>query len=156
MRVVIGDSSGVLLDYEKGNFATSERHLLASATKWLSALVIYRLIEQGVMAPLDQPQDYLGYWTGDPNDSRSRITLEQLLAFTSGFNNPPAQPGCVGDGGQTLQSCVQTIYTGGLDTEPGVAFSYGPEHLHVAAAMAEVASGMLFSELFDQSIRAGL
>ena len=156
MRVVIGDATGVLLDYEKGSFATSERHLIASATKWLSALVIYRLIEQGVMAPQDAPQDYLIYWANDPSDSRSRITLERLLAFTSGFNNSPSQPGCVGNGAQTLQACVQTIYTGGLDTEPGVAFAYGPEHLHIAAAMAEVASGMLFSELFDQSIRAGL
>lgn len=156
MRLVIGDSNGVLLDYEKGSFATDGQHLIASATKWLSALVVYRLIEQGVMTAQDQPQDYLPYWTNDPNDPRSRITLQRLLAFTSGFNNPPAQPGCVGNGMATLQSCVQTIYATGLDTEPGTAFAYGPEHLHIAAAMAEVASGLGFSELFDQSIRAGL
>jgi CubicO group peptidase (beta-lactamase class C family) len=37
-----------------------------------------------------------------------------------------------------------------------MAFAYGPEHLHIAAAMAEVATGQTFTELFDQSIRLGL
>jgi D-alanyl-D-alanine-carboxypeptidase/D-alanyl-D-alanine-endopeptidase len=104
----------------------------------------------------NQPQDYLPYWTTDPTDSRRQITLEQLLAFTSGFNNPPAQAGCVADGTATLQDCVESIYNGGLDSQPGSSFAYGPEHLHIAAAMVEVASGQSFSQLFAQSIQAGL
>ena len=49
-------------------------------------MVIMDLVEQGVMSLDDRPQDYLAWWTSDPADPRSEITLEQLLSFTSGFD----------------------------------------------------------------------
>jgi D-alanyl-D-alanine-carboxypeptidase/D-alanyl-D-alanine-endopeptidase len=87
--VVIGDANGVLLSREFGNFSTSESYFIASATKWLAAMVIMDLVEQGVMSLDDRPQDYMSWWTTDAADPRSEVTLDQLLSFTAGFNTGP-------------------------------------------------------------------
>ncbi len=69
--VVIGDANGVLLSREFGNFSMSESYFIASATKWLAAMVIMDLVEQGVMSLDDRPQDYMSWWTTDAADARS-------------------------------------------------------------------------------------
>jgi hypothetical protein len=33
----------------------------------------------------DHPQKYIEWWTSDPKDERSWITLSQLLSFSSGL-----------------------------------------------------------------------
>lgn len=152
----MGDESGILFSYQKGNVATDDNLFIASASKWLTAATIMRLVDRGVMALDDNPQDYLDYWTSDPGDPRSRVILRQLLSFTSGFNVPPREDSCVDDGGDTLQNCARTIYEGGNDTLPGEGYAYGPEHMHIAAAMAEQATGQAFRELYRSEIASPL
>ena len=156
--VVIGDANGVLLSREFGNFSVTQSHLIASATKWLAAMVIMDLVEQGVMALDDRPQDYLAWWTTDPADPRSEITLEQLLSFTAGFNTGPDDASCVTDGSITLDDCARAFYDGGLAYQPGTTFYYGPAHLQVAGRMAEVATQLDFADLalLQQTFRFGL
>lgn len=148
IAVLVGDADGVAWSYERGNVSRSSSHLVASASKWLTGATLMRLVEQGLMQLDDRPQDYLAYWTSDPDDPRSRITLEQLLAFTAGFDVGPADGSCVGDGSISLDTCVQALYAAGLAYEPGTTFYYGPAHMHIAARMAEVASGQDFVTLF--------
>ena len=156
--VVIGGANGVLLSQEFGNFSVTESHLIASATKWLAAMVIMDLVEQGVMALDDRPQDYLPWWTSDSADPRSEVTLEQLLSFTAGFNTGPDDPSCVTDGSITLDDCARAFYDGGLAYAPGSTFYYGPAHLQVAGRMAEVATQLDFADLalLQLTIRFGL
>ena len=148
LAMVIGNADGVVWRYSQGNFPADSTHLVASASKWLTSATLMRLVEQGVMRLDDAPQDYLGYWTRDPADSRSRITLAQLLAFTAGFDLGPTDGSCVGDGNTTLDACVRELYDRGLAYEPGTSFYYGPAHMQVAARMAEIASGQDFVTLF--------
>jgi len=150
--IIIGDADGPLLTVEYGSFSVNDRYLIASASKWLTAMVIMNLVEQGVMALDDRPQDYITWWTADPADARSRITLEQLLAFTSGFDIGPDEQSCVTEALTTVDLCAREFYDGGLAYEPGTTFYYGPAHMQVAARMAEVASGLGFSDLVDQSL----
>lgn len=156
--IVIGDANGVLLSQEFGDFSVTEAHLVASATKWLAAMVIMDLVEQGVMALDDRPQDYLPWWTSDPGDPRSDVTLEQLLSFTAGFNTGPDDASCVTDGSITLDECARAFYDGGLAFAPGSTFYYGPAHLQVAGRMAEVAAQMDFADLalLQQAFRFNL
>ncbi|MDA0992064.1 MAG: serine hydrolase [Proteobacteria bacterium] len=156
--VVIGDANGVLLSREFGNFSVTESHFIASATKWLAAMVIMDLVEQGVMSLDDRPQDYLAWWTADPADPRSEITLEHLLSFTAGFNTGPDDASCVTDGSITLDDCARAFYDGGLAYQPGSTFYYGPAHLQIAGRMAEVATQLDFADLaiLQQTIRFGL
>lgn len=147
LALIVGTNSGEVYRYEKGAFSVAEVHPVASASKWLTGATLLALVEQGVLSLGDSPQRYLRYWTDDPQDSRSRITLEQLLSFTAGFHRSPSDAGCIGNEAFTLQACVEDLYAEGVDADPGTTFYYGPAHMQVAAAMAEVATGQSFSEI---------
>lgn len=154
MAILIGDETGVLFRYEKGSFTSSDIVNIASATKLITGLGVWSLIEDGQLSETDNPQDYIAGWTGETTDSRTKITLSQLLSFTSGFNDSPAGYGCQGDENFTLRACVTLSYIGGVDTVPGEAFSYGPEHMQIAALMAREKTGTdlkdtIRSEIFD-------
>jgi len=150
--VIIGDSNGILFEYEKGNYHLEDNVPIASSSKWFTGATIMRLVDKGVMKLSDNPQDYLSFWTGNPTDERSQVTLEQLLSFTSGFNADPINDGCVGDGSITMLECAQQIYEGGIDTAPGAGFYYGPHHMQVAAAMAEQATGLPYNDIFRREV----
>ena len=146
--VLIGDETGILYSRIKGTFPLDQQQGIASASKWFTAATIMRLVDRGVLSLDDNPQDYLTYWTSDVMDARSRITLEQLLSFTSGLNGEDDGDTCTYDVLNTMQNCVREIYDDGVDTVPGTTLFYGPEHMHVAAAMAESATGKAYVDIF--------
>ncbi|WP_342248998.1 serine hydrolase domain-containing protein [Sphingomonas sp. OTU376] len=152
LYVIVGTRAGIVYRYQKGSFPSTATASIASATKMLSGATILRLVEAGRMSLSDHPQKYLSYWTNDPADPRSQVTLQQLLSFTSGFNPLETDRGCISDGNTTIAACAREFYERGLDTAPGTAFSYGPAHLQIAGAMAEAASGQSFPSLFRQQV----
>ncbi len=141
MAVLVGDETGVLYAYEKGNFETDRSILIASASKMVFGLTVWMLVEDGSLSETSRPQDFIGFWTSIAGDGRSEVTLDQLLGFTSGFNQPPLMPGCISDPAFTLIACVQQIYDGGIDSAPGAGYYYGPEHMQIAALMVAQAEG---------------
>ena len=156
MRVVIGDETGILLDYEKGALPAEQPHRIASASKMMIGAAIFRLVERGVMSLDDNPQDYISWWTDDPDDLRSQITLEQLLSSVSGFNGRPVTGACAKGDLTEADACVRDIYEAGLGSTPAEEFHYGPEHLDVAQHMAALATGMTFDKVLQQEIAAPL
>lgn len=157
--VMFGDSSGARFVHEKGA-RRDQNFPIASASKLVTSILILKLVEEGALSLDDHPQQHLGElgWTSDPEDPRSRVTLAQLLSFTSGFSGGTGLGGSEGiecvDSGETaegersLEACVMSIYEGHFSYEPGEAFYYGPAHMHVAAAMAAQATGQSWGELF--------
>ncbi len=154
--VIIGDADGQLVAMEFGSFSVDDRHLIASASKWLSAMVIMNQVEQGIMSLDDRPQDYISWWTSEPTDARSQITLEQLLSFTAGFDTDPGDDSCVKVALTTVNLCAREFYDGGVAYEPGSTFHYGPAHMQVAARMAELATGMSYTDLVDSALSTTL
>ena len=156
--VIVGDRSGRLLTIERGTLSTQSPLRIASVSKWLSGYGIYALTEQGRMSLADRPQRYLPFWTQDASDLRARVTLESLLAFTSGFNYPPDDAGCLQDPMTTVQQCAQSFYQRGASTEPGSAYFYGDAHLQIAGAMVERATGQEWRTFFATEVapRIGL
>ncbi len=147
MAVLVGDASGVLFAYEKGTYRRDGTVFVASASKMMVGLTVWASIEAGQMSVADQPQDHIGFWTNIAGDGRSEISLDQLLGFTSGFNEPPSNPGCISQASFTLSACVENIYDDGLDTMAGTSFYYGPEHMQIAALMLVGAEGQSFSQV---------
>ena len=157
--VMFGDRNGIRFVHEKGA-RRDQVFPIASASKLVTAILILKLVEQGVLSLDDRPQQYLGGlgWTNDPEDARSRVTLAQLLSFTSGFTGGTGLAGdegidCINDGttseGETsLEACVMSIYENHFSDEPGTSFFYGPAHMHIAAAMAVQATGQPWGRLF--------
>ncbi len=131
-----------------GNFTPSTRVAVASASKMVSGLVFFALIGKGELSLDSTTGDVLG-WTA-PKDT---ITLRHLLSFTSGL---PPEAACTSNFVTTLGACVDDIATKDPLAEPGTRFDYGSVHLHVAARMAEIATGKSWETLFDETVRAPL
>jgi CubicO group peptidase (beta-lactamase class C family) len=154
IHVQVGTRNGTVFTFQKGSFAPAAITPIGSAAKFYSGVTIMRLVEAGVLNLDDHPHRYLQYWTRDPSDPRSRVTLQQLLSFTSGFNAEELDDGCITDPATTIAACAREYYERGLGSPPGSAFAYGPAHLQIAAAMAEAATGKPFATLFAEQVAA--
>lgn len=149
MGVAVYDAQGVKR-FEKmyGTFAPDQRVAIASASKMVSGLTILRLVEQGFLS-LDSTTGAVLGWTGP----QATITLRQLLSFTSGL---PPDADCAYQQLVTLADCVATISGMTLVATPGTRFDYGSTHLHVAARMAEVATGEPWAAIFAAQLKTPL
>lgn len=163
MAVLIGDGDGIIFKHEKGDFRTNNSIAIASASKLVTGLAVWSLVESGEVSLLSRPADLLEFWADTQGDPRSGVTLEQLLSFTSGFNDPPVGPSCAGDGRLPLEDCINALYTRGTQTQPASTFAYGPNHMQIAALMTREAVGTdlkdtmrdLLFEPFELSIQTG-
>lgn len=152
ITIIIGDRDGNVFSYSKGESSPDSVYDLASASKWFSSATILRLVEADILSLENHPQDFIPWWTTDPNDARSQITLDQLLSFTSGFSVGPTLASCMGDSRTTLDACGQELYATHFEFPPGTNFYYTPAHLHIAALMAEYATGKDYNTLFQEQI----
>ncbi|NDJ53662.1 MAG: beta-lactamase family protein [Chloroflexi bacterium] len=147
--VMIGNAAGI--QYVNRQDGTTENSVLTiwSASKWLTAATVMGLVEDGVMSLDDNPQDYITWWTDDPADPRSQITLEQLLSMTAGFWGEPL---CIFDGNGDPEECAQRIHDLWHINPAGETFYYSSTHMHIAGVMAAKATGSDFNTLFRQQI----
>lgn len=151
MTVTVFDRNDVKV-FEKtyGNFSPTQRVAVASASKLVAGTVIFRLIGQGVLSLDSTTAQVLG-WSG----ARGTITLRHLLSFTSGLVPETA---CVNNPFITLAACVDQVRDdpAAVVAAPGTRFDYGSTHLHVAARMAEVATGTSWNTLYAEQLRTPL
>jgi serine-type D-Ala-D-Ala carboxypeptidase/endopeptidase len=146
MGLAIYNHDGVkVFEQMYGMFTPDTRVAIASASKMVSGITLFRIMDEGYLT-LDSTTGQVLGWTGD----QGAITLRQLLSFTSGLS-PENQ--CTYDSTVTLGQCVATISGTSLIAAPGTEFDYGSVHLEVAGRMAEVVTGKSWNELFAQEIR---
>lgn len=131
-----------------GDFAADRRVAIASASKLVSGVTMFRLIGQGYLS-LDSSTGQVLGWTG----TKGEITLRHLLSFTSGLEPENA---CTYQPAIDLADCVDEIAQTDLVAPPGTRFDYGSTHLHVAARMAEVAVGADWNDIYEQQLRQPL
>ena len=155
--VIVANRLGVQLVHAKGRQEIDEFMGVASASKIVAGSIIMRLVEQGRLNLFGKASDYLDYWTTDPTDLRSNVTVQNLLSFTSGFRG---EHPCLFRLGPTfsLQECARDIYDGDnmFGYAPDSTFYYSSNHLQIAGAIAEVASGLAWQDLFDAEFRRPL
>lgn len=146
MGLAIYDSHGTkLFEQMYGDFSPDRRVAIASASKLVSGVTLFRLIDQGYLT-LDSTAGQVLGWTGD----EGAITLRELMSFTSGLQ---PENGCTYQSDVTLSDCVETISTAGLAAAPGTRFDYGSTHLAVAGRMAEVVTAQPWNQIFATQIR---
>jgi CubicO group peptidase (beta-lactamase class C family) len=148
----------VLFEASKGTFTRTTVAVVASASKWVSAMTIMRLVERdgpSIGLALNSTVGGVlgGAFSADGGDGRSDITLGELLSFTSGLatsGRNDAVDSCVGDRNFTLITCAQRIFAAnpGFPNAPRGTYVYGSNHLVVAGAMAERASGLAWNDIF--------
>ena len=150
MAILIGDENGTRLAFEKNNLSVNDPLKIASASKLLTGLAIWSEIENGTLSEDMKPSDFISSW---PKERRSEeVSLGQLLSFTSGFNQTPAERTCAGRVSISLEDCVFEIAEGGPDTVPGESFAYGPEHMQIAALLTKTVTGQEVSELLRSNV----
>jgi CubicO group peptidase (beta-lactamase class C family) len=129
---------------------------IASASKWLSALVLQRLVEAGKLQWSDTIADHFG--TDYPNATplKGSITLGQLFSHTSGMSVDV--PTCleVPYKDMELDACAKTILSKVLTWKPGNRFAYGEGSMQVAGAMAQRATGLSWAQLLEAELTGPL
>lgn len=129
-----------------GGYTLDTRIRIASATKWLSALVIARLVERGVLR-WDTP---VGQYFPTAPAATHAITLEQMFSHTSGM--PADEDACLSNPLYTLATCTDKILARPLIGTPGTVFAYGGNSMQVAGRMAELATGRAWDDLFIDEV----
>jgi len=153
--IVVDRKDGVIGQYYTGNITADRVSLIASASKSLTAGVVMRLEDQGVL-DIDKPiADYVDWGNAHPE-----ITLAQLMSNSSGLPGLEDRSASVpyicqyiAEG--SLQDCARTIFTTPNDdayvVPPDTKFRYGGAQWQVAGAVAEAASGKSWAQLVDET-----
>jgi CubicO group peptidase (beta-lactamase class C family) len=140
--LAIYDRNGTKVhEYMSGTITGDTRLPIASASKLVSGVTLFRLIEANYLTLDTRTGPVLG-WQG----ANAGITLRHLLSFTSGLE-PDAL--CNYMASITLRDCANSLEQQPLVAPPGTRFDYGSSHLAVAATMAEQLTGQGWNSLFQ-------
>lgn len=148
--VNVGNAKETLFTYTKGKVGMQNRLPGASLSKWPAALTISGLVKDGILSFDDKVNKHVSWWSTDPKDSRSQITLRNLLTFQSGYTSD-ASVNCARSPFADFLSCAKELYEASDHrAPPGTTFAYISTHLQFAGAMAVAASGLSPEELFTK------
>ena len=152
--VVVDRDDGIIDEEYWGDFGPDRVSLVASSSKMITAGVLLRLQDDGLL-DIDAPVAAVADWgAGNPT-----ITPAQLLSNSSGlvglFPDPAYAPYvCQYLAPGTLQDCAASIFSTPDDdadvVAPDTEFRYGGAQWQVAGAVAEVASGKPWAQLIDE------
>lgn len=144
--IVIRDGA-VIYEQYFGSYTSTTRIPIASASKWLSALAIERLVEKGQMSWSDTVGKYIPTAPAD----KLNITLGQLFSHTSGLTRNDDT--CLGDQtNYTLATCVAQILSTALEYQPGTGFAYTGNGMQVGGYMATIATGESWDQIFQDEV----
>ena len=143
--------------FNYGNSTITTTYESASTSKWVTATIILRLVDEGILSLNDRPQDLIENWPIDSSDPLYDITLADLLSFTSGLTQEPL---CINLAGANFEACVNQIgaTNAGNEIIPGTQFYYSGTHMQVAGLMAVKAAGVdSWQDLFEMfQLQTGL
>jgi len=149
--IIVHRDFGVIHHEHWGIFDEDRVSLIASSTKMVTAGVLLRLQDDGLL-DIDTPiADYVEWGAGNP-----AITTAQLLSNSSGLIGlfEPNPYTCMWVSSTTLQDCAAEIMTTAGDDDgviaPDTRFRYGGGQWQVAGGVAEAVSGKTWSELVDE------
>lgn len=141
---IYNDRDERVFEQSYGNFSPDRRVAVASASKLIAAMVLLDVVATGDLSLESTTGELLGWALPVQN-----ITLRHLLSFTSGLES---ENSCTFNPFSTLASCVAVVRSTNPIAGPATRFDYGSTHLHVAARMAEVATGKSWQALFRERL----
>ncbi|HMJ12648.1 MAG TPA: serine hydrolase domain-containing protein [Polyangiaceae bacterium] len=153
--VVVHRDRGIVHERAYGAHTQGRISLVASSSKILSAAVLVRLSEQGLL-DLDAPiSTYLGAWGTHKTD----ISVAQLLSNSSGLVGIADDPSyalysCQHVPNGTLSDCAKRVYTAEDAADrlpPDTQWRYGGGAWQLAGGIAEVVSGKTWAELIEET-----
>ncbi len=152
--IVVDRDDGIVDEEYWGDFGPHRVSLIASSSKMITAGVLLRLQDDGLL-DIDAPVAAVADWgAGNPT-----ITPAQLLSNSSGLVGLLPDPAytpyvCQFLAHGTLQDCAASIFSTPDDdadiVAPDTEFRYGGAQWQVAGAVAEIASGKPWAQLIDE------
>lgn len=152
--VVVDAAEGVVHEHYAGVFSPERISFVASSSKMVTAGVLMRLHDDGLL-DIDAPvADVVEWGVGNPD-----ITPAQLVSNSSGLVGLLPDPAygpylCQFVWTGTMQDCAAQIFTTPDDdaavVPPDTQFRYGGGQWQVAGAVAEAASGTRWNELVEE------
>jgi CubicO group peptidase (beta-lactamase class C family) len=152
--VIVQRDDGVVYEHYWGEFDHDRISLIASSSKMITAGVLLRLHDDGLL-DIDAPvADAVDWGAGNP-----AITPAQLISNSSGLVGLLPDPGygpyrCQFHPVGSMQDCAAAIFTTPDDdadiAPPDTEFRYGGAQWQVAGAVAEAVSGKSWADLIDE------
>lgn len=152
--VLVDRDDGIVFQQYVGEFSADRVSLVASSSKMITAGVLLRLADDGLL-DLDAPvADAVDWGTGNPD-----ITPAQLLSNSSGLvgllPDPTYAPYlCQFMPDREIEECAAEVFQTPDDdgdvVPPDTEFRYGGAQWQVAGALAEAVSGKPWSQLIDE------
>ncbi len=137
--------------YEKafGDYLPDTVVPIASATKWVSGILIMDLVDDGLMSLDDKVSDWIPSFNN--REDKKDITIRQCFSHTSGLQSTAL---CLNhqEPPWTLEMSVDKIAATNMREPSGTAFRYGGASMQVAARVAELAGGDSWINLYEDRI----
>jgi len=138
----------LLYRVDEGRIAPGAQLPVASASKWMAAALVMKVVEEGKLS-LDEP---IGRRLPEFTGAAAGITLRQILSFTSGQGGLAGLTDVRQDPRISLADSARQIAARPLQDAPGTVFKYGSPALQVAGALVEQATGESWAQAFDERI----
>ena len=148
--LVVIQNGNVIYETYFGSYTVDTRIPIASASKWLSAIAVERLVDRQQMSW----SDTVGHYFPSAPADKQAITLGQLFSHTAGMQTDDSN--CLHNRLVSLDSCAQEILALPLAYSVGTTFAYGGNSIQVAGRMAEIASGKTWDQLFQDELTTQL
>lgn len=143
-------SDGRTFTYSYGSSSLTTVYESASSSKLVTAVILMRLVDQGVLSLTDKPQDHIAGWPINSGDPLYNMTLSQLLSFRSGMSTELL---CLHNGIANFETCTKNMASANVGDgyTPGSTFHYSGVHMQVAGLMAQYAASVAsWQNIFTQ------
>lgn len=120
-----------------GGFDLNQRVAIASASKWLTAGLMLRVIDAsgGTLTLDDTTNKWLNWGAGDPQ--KGKLTVRQLYSHVSGL---PGNSIYVGNDNYTWEEMANHVRLDPLLFDPGTNFHYGEVSMQIASYICMLAA----------------
>lgn len=125
---------------------------LGSATKAFTALAVILLEEEGELAYSDYVSEYLPEFVPTYRGGKADISINQLMAHTSGIPSWTIKLIPEGTTADTLTQTVHKISDIALDTYPGTEYQYATINYDILAMIIEQVTGSSYQDFVTQNI----
>jgi len=125
---------------------------LGSTTKAFTALAIILLEDEEYLTGSDCVSDYISWFAPTYNGEKVDVTIDQLLAHTSGIPSWSIRLIPEGTSGDMLEKTIHNISAIELDTYPGTKHSYATVNYDILALIIEKVTGQRYQDFVTDNI----
>ena len=134
-----------------GNKDTKGLYQIGSMTKAFTALGIMLLVDSEKISLDDTVSTYIEGFTATYQGNSVEITVDQLLAQTSGYTNSEKLYPSAAEN-MTLEDWAKGISGKELQSSPGVEYAYSNVNYNLLGLIIERVSGLSYKEYMEESV----